>query len=180
MKLEIRPETEVECYETISSLQSFITNTLKLLQMGAIPKGFAVEVEDARRIVDQLLEEIGEKFLVFLPISSGLSEIDKVPNGMISFWRWEEKMMFESFSSDFKKMICSACPFTLDLDHFIKTGGCIPCSLAVCQPRALYKPSACVLVSNKVYTQSELEEKIASEFGEGALAFFLQHQKNLI
>ena len=185
MQLTKKPETEMDFWQAIESLGGFIYYTGHDIRSGFIKDSQGTiqkEMEEAKRISEELVNELHARFNVIPPDRYPRRESDGTwpvpPKGKRWYWEWYEAYKREYHEAEFKKLICSACALCEGIDEFMN--GYIPCSVF---PGMLYRlraPRQCGMVAPQgEWTRKQLLAKIRTQGGVEASRQFLKKEKEL-
>jgi hypothetical protein len=177
MELIKHPKTEIEYWQTIEGLGGFAFGMDHELADGRLSDsggGISKDINDARHLQKQLVEELKTKFGVIPPDEYPKTELGqklpKPPKGKTYYWVWYERMKKISYQIEYETLICSACPLSKGVGYMISTGGWIPCGPwrgMIFQLTPCYR---CAMLEH--WDRKKLEEEIVREGGQTALVRF--------
>lgn len=187
MQLKKKPETEIEYWKVIVSLEFFVWRIHDGLGGGRIedPKGkIAKELKNVEHILDSLINELSGKFGVINPteslkIYSGSRKMP-APEGKIYYDDWYNKMKRTAYHVIYDSIICSGCPFSEGLEA--SKFDIFPCSLFPSVRHrlgAVYVSDICVMVTSRIWTKDQLYQQMLTRHGKEALQIFQRKEKEL-
>ena len=186
MKLTKQPQTEVEYWEAIEWLGGYIWSTNHGLRHGHIEDKVgevAKSIEDARKISERLVVELGEKFGVIHPrdcprVGPG-QPVPPPPDGKVYYRDWYNRMKESCYREDYEGIICSACPFSEGLQPMISLGGVVPCGIFQGRLYKLIAPYKCGMLGMVGWNTEKLYVEIIMEAGRNALMQFQKKEKEI-
>lgn len=182
MKLKKWPEKDSEYWEAIEDLGGFLWRINHDLAHGRMSStsGLEADLVSARKIQEQLVDELFENFGVVHPKDCPNRDVEGkipiAPPGMIWYKDWYDEMKRNAYEIAYNKLICSACPLSEGLDKMISLGGVIPCGVFNGALYQLSQPYLCGMLGNESYewTTDELFGQIYQKTGDDGLRLFLE------
>jgi len=184
--LKRHPETEVEYWVSIETLGGFIWRMNHDLADGRIKDptgGIDKDILEARKVSEQLVEELWEKFGVVSPkncpeltLAQRMAgqKLPPAPFGMEYYWDWYYRMKKFTHDAMYENDICSACPYSRG-----NNGNGIDCGLYGGMASNL-TPNyiGCLMIKEmgywaEAYTMDEFLKKLETEHGKSACNRFL-------
>lgn len=186
MKLAKQPETELEYWKAIKAFGELIWQTNRDLADGRIQDTTGKidkDIRDAQKISKRLVSKLEEKFGV-IPLEGEQKQkieqdISQIPEGKQRYWDWYKKMEKLYYQEEYKKIVCSACPFSEGLEKMIELGGIVPCGKVKGTIYSLARPFECHQITFADLTPEQFYQDIFIEKGETALAHFKSKEAEL-
>lgn len=186
MELAKQLETEMEYWQAVETLEGYIwrmNHDLADERIQDSTGGIAKEIQNAQEILASLVSELEEKFGVIPPEEEQKQKIEQdipqMPEGKQHYWGWYKKMEKFYYQEEYEKIICSACPFSNEVEEMIKLGGKVLCGKLNGKIYRLARPYECHRVTFEGLAPEQFCQEIFQEKGEAALVRFKTKEAEL-